>query len=193
MAVLKRTVLGAEFYDRPTLEVARGLLGKFLVRQPADGREIAVAIHETEAYDGFEDKASHAHRGVTPRNSVMYGPPGYFYVYICYGMHWLLNVVTGPNEFPAAVLIRGAGEYVGPARLTKNLSIDRAFNRQKATERKGLWIEDRGLRPRPKEIELTPRIGVNYAGPEWSRKHYRFVWPEGIVTKKRVSSVRKKH
>lgn len=192
MAILKRDILETDFYDRPTLDVARELLGKFLVRRFEDGREVAVAIHETEAYDGFEDKASHAHRGVTPRNSVMYGPPGYFYVYICYGMHWLLNIVTGPRDYPAAVLIRGAGEYVGPARLTKNLSIGRPFNRLPAVERKDLWLEDRGLKPTPGEIELTPRIGVNYAGPDWSRKHYRFVWPAGIVSKKRVSSDRKK-
>lgn len=176
MAVLRRRILKKSFYDRPTLEVAEDLLGKFLVRRFDDGSEVAAPIHETEAYDGFEDKASHAHRGVTARNSVMYGPPGYFYVYLCYGMHWLLNVVTGPENYPAAILIRGAGKFSGPARLTKNLHVDKAFNQSPAVSGEGLWIEDRGLRISPEEIERTPRIGVNYAGPVWSKKHYRFVW-----------------
>ncbi len=169
-------ILTEEFYNRPTLEVTRGLLGKHLVRRFDDGTEIAWAIQEVEAYDGCDDRASHASRGVTPRTEVMYGAPGFFYVYFCYGIHWLLNVVTGPKGYPAAILIRGAGAISGPARLTKALSIDGSFNRRSATEGEGLWIEDRGLRVPAGEIARTPRVGVAYAGPVWSAKPYRFVW-----------------
>jgi len=169
-------LLGVDFYDRPTLVVAGDLLGKFLVRRFEDGREIALPIHEVEAYDGLEDRASHAHRGITPRTRVMYGPPGVFYVYFCYGVHWLLNVVTGEEGYPAAVLIRGAGPFVGPARLTKGLSITGVHNTRAATGREELWLEDRGLTPPGNEVERTPRIGVDYAGPEWAAKPYRFLW-----------------
>lgn len=169
-------ILAADFYNRSTLKVSRDLLGKFLVRRFDDGRTMALPIHEVEAYDGLEDRASHAHRGLTPRNEVMYGPPGFFYIYFCYGIHWLLNVVTGPDAYPAAVLIRGAGPYVGPARLTKGMSITRQQNRLPATEAGQLWIEDRGVEAPAKEVERTPRIGIDYAGAEWAAKPYRFVW-----------------
>lgn len=177
MEVLKEEgrVLPSKFYNRPTLEVAADLIGKYLVRRLKDGTERALMIHETEAYDGFDDKASHARRGLTPRTEVMYGPPGIFYVYFCYGIHWLLNVVAGPDKYPAAVLIRGAGDYAGPARLTKALSITGAHNRTPATFREELWIEDRGRRPAPGEISRTPRIGIDYAGAEWAAKPYRFL------------------
>lgn len=178
----RRIILPPAFYDRPTLEVTRDLLGKFLVRRREDGTETALAIHEVEAYDGFDDKASHARRGVTPRTEVMYGPPGFFYVYFCYGIHWLLNVVTGPEKYPAAVLIRGAGEYSGPARLTKALAIDGTQNKTAATTGERLWIEDRGLLPPPGQITRTPRIGVAYAGPDWAARAYRFVWMEEYRT-----------
>lgn len=171
-----RQILPTEFYDRPTLEVARDLLGKFLVRRREDGTETALAISEVEAYDGFEDRASHAHRGVTPRTSVMFGPPGVFYVYFCYGIHWLLNVVTGPETYPAAVLIRGAGHLTGPARLTKALAVDGGHNRMDATTGEQLWIENRGLVAPERELSRTPRIGVAYAGPEWAAKPYRYLW-----------------
>lgn len=173
-----RQILPNEFYNRPTLDVTRDLLGKYLVRRFEDGRETALPIHEVEAYDGFDDRASHASRGVTPRTSVMYGPPGFFYVYFCYGIHWLLNIVVGPEEYPAAILIRGAGAYSGPARLTKALGIDGDYNRREAKQSENLWFEDRGTRLGTKEISRTPRIGVAYAGPEWSAKPYRFLWTE---------------
>ena len=170
--------LPVEFYNRPTLEVARDLLGQSLVRRFEDGSRAEFPIHEVEAYDGFDDRASHASRGVTPRTSVMFGPPGFFYVYLCYGIHWLLNIVTGPEEYPAAILIRGAGVYSGPARLTKGLDIDGGFNRKCATGGSDLWLEDRGVRLADSEIERTPRVGVHYAGPEWAGKPYRFLWKE---------------
>jgi DNA-3-methyladenine glycosylase len=168
-----KKVLGPEFFNRPTLTVARELLGKYLVRC-FNGKTVALKITETEAYDGFKDLASHARRGKTPRNLPMYAGAGTIYVYFTYGMHWMLNLVCGQPEYPAAVLIRGAGEVVGPARLTKALAIDKSLNALKLGTRSGLWVEDRGEAVRPKDIERTPRIGIAYAG-EYAHKPWRFV------------------
>ncbi len=167
-----RRVLGKEFFDRPALAVARGLIGKYLVRRR--GRRLeARMITEVEAYDGWRDKASHASRGLTARNAPMFGPPGYWYVYFVYGMHWMLNVVTGAKGYPAAVLIRATEGIRGPARLTKRLGVARPLNGRPADRSSGLWIEDRGVRIRPRDIHRGPRIGVAYAG-EWAAKPYRF-------------------
>ncbi len=161
------------FFDKPGIEIARALLGKFLVRKIGK-REVALMITETEAYDGFKDKASHAHRGKTERNYVMFGPAGYWYVYFTYGMHWMLNIVVGKKDYPAAVLIRAAGEINGPAKLTKFLKIDKKLNNKITSPRSGLWIEDRGVKVLKKDILRTPRIGIRYAA-EWAKKPYRFV------------------
>ena len=168
-----RRVLGPEFFDRPALAVARGLIGKFLVRR-RDGAEAALMLTETEAYDGPNDKASHAWRGRTARNTPMFGPPGTIYVYFTYGMHWMLNLVCRQADYPAAVLIRGAGAVVGPARLTKALGIDRGLNDRRLGVETGLWVEDRGVAVRPRDIERTPRIGIDYAG-DYVDKPWRFV------------------
>ncbi len=165
-------ILPPSFFNRPTLEVARDLLGKFLVRRFSDGTETALRITEVEAYDGPDDKASHASKGRTPRTEVMFGEPGHFYVYLCYGLHWMLNIVTGPKDYPAAILIRGVEGGNGPARLTKALKIDGSLNTLPAAESSGLWFEDRG--EKVGKIKATPRIGVDYAG-EWSKKKWRFV------------------
>ncbi len=168
-----KKVLGKEFFDRPTLTVARELVGKFLVRK-VGSKTIALMINEVEAYDGFRDKASHAHRGQTPRNVVMFGEPAHIYVYFTYGIHWMLNIVCGKKDFPAAVLIRGAGEVVGPARLTKALMIDKRLNTLPLSKKSGLWVEDRGVVVSPRDIGRTPRIGINYA-EEYAHKPWRFV------------------
>ncbi len=165
--------LPADFYARSALAVAKDLLGKVLVRC-IDGREIAVVIHETEAYVGPHDLACHASKGRTPRTEVMFGPAGHWYVYFIYGIHWMLNVVTGDVDHPAAVLIRGAGDWTGPAKITKALAIDKQLNAQPSTRASGLWIEDRGLRIPRGRIQRTPRIGVDYAG-EWAAKPYRYL------------------
>lgn len=130
-------------------------------------------ITETEAYVGPHDLASHAARGRTERTEVMFGPPGTLYVYFVYGIHWMLNVVTGPAGYPAAVLIRSVAEITGPGRLTKALGIDGRFNRLAAGEPAGLWFEERAG-ARPPRIARSARIGVAYAGPIWSKKEYRF-------------------
>ncbi len=178
-----KKILPVSFFDHPTLEVARDLLGKYIIRAWRGG-EISLIITEVEAYDGPQDRASHASRGRTPRTKIMFGPAGRFYVYFTYGMHWLVNIVTGPDDYPAAILIR-AGKYYdakkkawisvnGPARLTKFLRITGAQNGKIARRKTGLWLEDRGTRITKKNISTSRRIGVEYAGPVWKNKLYRF-------------------
>ncbi len=164
--------LPLSFYKRPVLTVAPEMLGKYLC--VSEGKSVQrLRIFEVEAYDGPTDLACHGARGMTPRTEVMFGPGGYWYVYFIYGMYWMLNIVTGDKGYPAAVLLRGAGDLDGPGKLTRALGIDRSFNGQTATRRSGLWIED-GPAVSPKKIQRTPRIGVNYAG-ECSLLPYRFV------------------
>jgi len=169
-----RKVLNKNFFKRGALEVAQDLLGKFLVRKVGK-KVIASMVTEVEAYDGYNDKASHASHGKTKRNEPMFGEAGKWYVYLTYGMHNMLNIVTGEKDYPAAVLIRATDEVIGPGRLTKQMNITRALNCKKAIRVEGLWIEDRGVKVSKKQIKKTPRIGVDYAGPLWSRRHYRFV------------------
>ena len=168
-------ILKRSFYERDTRIVAFELIGKILTFEN-EGREFRGEIVETEAYLGAKDPASHAFRGPTPRNQVMFGPAGFWYVYLIYGVHWMLNIVTGPKKYPAAVLIRGVQGVSGPGRLTKHFKIQREFNGKKATAANKLWIEDRGTEVLRSEIRTTPRVGVDYAGPLWSQKPYRFLW-----------------
>lgn len=167
-------VLPQSFFDRPAVIVAEELLGKIIVRK-IGGRKIEMMINEVEAYDGPQDLACHASKGRTARTEVMFGPAGNFYVYFCYGVHWMLNIVTGPASYPAAVLIRGAGQANGPGRLTKELKIGGELNGKKALPKNGLWLEDNGVTIKKSNIKRTARIGVNYAGPVWSKKPYRFL------------------
>lgn len=158
-----------------TVAIARSLLGKLLVTR-VDERRLARRITEVEAYHGPEDLACHASKGRTNRTEVMFAPGGVWYVYFIYGMHEMLNLVTGPKDHPAAVLIRGVEGLPGPGRLTRALRIDRRFNGLSLARRTGLWIEDDDFVPDPLEVRTTPRIGIDYAGPEWTRKPWRFVW-----------------
>ena len=130
-------------------------------------------ITEVEAYIGFCDRASHASRGMTPRNRVMFGPPGVWYVYFTYGMHWMLNIVTERRGYPAAILIRGVEGVSGPGRVTKFFNIDRRISGTPASRKTGLWIEERGVRVPPRAIRRLKRIGVGYAGA-WKHKLWRF-------------------
>lgn len=171
-----RNILKKKFFERDTVLVAQELVGKFLVKRTGD-REVAAKIIETEAYDGPEDKAAHGSRGMTARNEVMFGEAGRFYVYFIYGMYWMLNVVCGPKNFPAAILIRGVEvdglRISGPGRVSKFLEIDKSFNGLEAGARSGVWFEDRGFVVGSGQLEKTKRVGVDYAG-EWSHKPYRF-------------------
>jgi DNA-3-methyladenine glycosylase len=167
-------ILTADFFKRDTLAVARDLLGKFLVKSDGGGEKASAVINEVEAYIGPHDLACHGRFGRTSRTEPMFGPAGCWYVYFIYGMYWMLNIVTAEEGYPAAILIRGAGEFTGPGKLTRELQIDKRFNGLPASPPSGLWIEDRGLHIPRRRIERTPRIGVNYAG-QWKDKRYRFV------------------
>jgi len=177
-----------EFYARPTLTVARALLGMRLVRN-LDGQRLSGIIIEAEAYIGETDLGCHAKAGRTRRNAVMYGPPGHAYVYFTYGMHWMLNAVTEPEGFPAAVLLRAiqpqegketisirrqGRDCIGPAKLTQALAIDGALNGVDLCDpHSGLWIESG--QPLPESTILTgPRVGL-YTVPEpWKSIPWRF-------------------
>ncbi len=168
--------LKPEFFERKTLVVARGLLGKVLVRK--NGKKIIrQVITETEAYVGPHDLACHSSRGRTARCEPMFDEAGTIYVYFTYGMHWMLNIVTEEKDFPAAVLIRGTDQVSGPARLTKALNIDKKLNGQKLGKKSGLWIEQasEAIEARKLRIIRTPRIGVAYAKEGWANKPYRFI------------------
>ena len=172
-----RKSLPKDFFEKPTLEIAKDLLGKYLVRN-FNGKEISSMITEVEAYIGGEDKACHASCGKTKRNEVMFEDGGRWYVYLVYGMHWMLNIVTETKDHPSAVLIRGTDKAKGPARVTKLLRIDKRFNGLLAAKNSGLWIEDRGIKIKNRDIKKGPRIGVDYAGPVWSKKPWRFYLKE---------------
>lgn len=167
--------------DRDTPLIARRLLGATLVVRGAGGGLARWRITETEAYDGPDDRASHAWRGLTPRNAVMFGPAGRWYVYLCYGVHEMLNLVTGPRGYPAAVLIRGVEGIEGPGRLTRALGIDRRFNGRAMGRASGLWIESAnadtdGPAVEAGEISVGPRVGIDYARPAWAARPWRFRW-----------------
>ncbi|MCG3775943.1 MAG: putative 3-methyladenine DNA glycosylase [Nitrospira sp.] len=172
----KSKILPRSYFNRPTVQVARSLIGKYLVRV-IDGGILAGKIVEVEAYVGSEDKACHASKGRTRRTDVMFGPAGVAYVYLIYGMHHCLNVVTEREEFPSAVLIRAIeinGELIdGPGRLCRALQIDLSLNRTDLTIGESLWFEDRGALVKRGNVGVHPRIGVDYAG-EWAKKLWRF-------------------
>lgn len=167
--------LTEEFFQRDVLEVAPALVGKLIVRRLADGTLISERIAETEAYRGEEDKACHASKGRTNRTELLYADGGHFYVYLCYGMHWLTNVVTGRNGTPQGVLLRAGYTHNGPAKLSKYLSIDGGFHGRRISETDVLWFEDDGFSPK---IRVAPRVGIDYAGDYWKNIEWRFIAEE---------------
>jgi DNA-3-methyladenine glycosylase len=192
--------LPREFFDRPTLKVAQELLGKFLIRETSSGL-LPAQIVDVEAYVGPKDKACHASKGRTKRTEIMFGPSGFTYVYLIYGMYHCLNIVTEQKEYPAAILIRGleiSGENPptslpiridGPGRVCRFLEIDRTHNALDTTLGSTLWIEDHGLVVSRKQIQTLPRIGVDYAG-EWAKKPWRFCLSAPSFSRKRRTSLR---
>ncbi len=170
-------VLSQKFFNRNALKIAKELIGKYLVVK-IKNKEKAYMITEVEAYDGPEDKACHVYKGKTERNKVMFDSPGHWYVYFIYGMYWMLNIVTGPGEYPSAVLIRKVENLNGPGKLTRDLKIDGRVNSKPADKKTGLWIEDRGeikqIVNGEWQIIQAPRVGVQYA-EEWANKPYRFI------------------
>lgn len=168
------------------MRYARELLGKHLVRTTG-GVAIALLITEVEAYDGERDRACHARVGRTARTEVMYRPGGCWYVYLCYGVHEMLNLVTGPEGWPAAVLIRGVAGVGGPGRVTRALGIDRRLNGASAVPASGLHLENRGVIVPRSWVRATPRVGVAHAGPVWAAKRWRFaIAPERVAELQQV-------
>jgi len=171
---MARVLKAKSLQHRRTVALARGLIGKILVRRRPDGTVVRHRITEVEAYDGENDLACHASRGRTKRTVVMYRPGGVWYVYLCYGVHEMLNLVTGPVDYPAAVLIRGVEGISGPGRLTKRLQVGRQLNSAAAAKASGLWLEDDSFKVPRGALKISTRIGVDYAGPVWARKPWRF-------------------
>ena len=183
------TTLSREFYSRPTLTVARQLLGARLVRN-LDGQQLVGLITETEAYISQKDLACHARAGLTPRTSVMFGEPGHAYVYFTYGNHWMLNVVTERAGFPAAVLIRAIQpiegvnvmlerrkrrDTFGPGKLCQAMGITKNENGLDLTETTGgLWIEE-GVKVPNSLVTKGPRVGLNNTPEPWLSKPWRFL------------------
>lgn len=174
-----KRLLPKAFFNRDVHAVARELLGMYLVAEQGKEKR-SLRITETESYDGEDDLACHASKGRTKRTEVLYGNPGHFYVYLCYGMHYLLNLVARERGYPAGVLIRGGiteeGKRIeGPGRVSKYLGIDGMLHGKKVGKDTGVWVEDRGMSFEAKSVRRTPRIGVEYAGSVWSQKKYRFL------------------
>src|SRR6266508_3576583 len=181
--------LPRDFYNQSTLKVARELIGARLVRI-LNGEKLVGLITETEAYVGKTDLASHARVGLTERTRVMYGPPGHAYVYFTYGNHWMLNVATEREGFPAAVLIRAiqtiegvetmlqrrqGRDTFGPGKLCQAMGITKAENGADLTETdSGLWIEA-GVFVGDKNVTIGPRVGLNKTPEPWLSKPWRFL------------------
>lgn len=166
------TRLQRAFYTRDVLEVAPELLGQRLVRMGADGKLSTYLITETEAYRGGEDLACHASKGRTPRTEVMFGEGGHLYMYLIYGMYWMMNVVTGAEGVPQAVLFRGLREASGPGRLSRLIGVDRSFYGEDLVSSERIWIESTGLRP---DYSTGPRVGIEYAGQPWKDMPWRYL------------------
>lgn len=192
--------LNRKFFNRDTVDVAKELLGKYLVRR-INWKIIKAKIIETEAYCGMADKACHASKGLTPRTKVMFGSAGFTYVYLIYGMYHCLNIVTERKGYPAAILIRGCElikfkarnskseinsknkkskfksvsnlKLNGPGKVCREFKIDRTLNNIDITTSKEIWIEDFKEPIKPNQIKKTKRIGINYAG-KWKDKMWRF-------------------
>lgn len=186
-------ILEHSFYANEVVAIARNLLGKQLIRVE-NGEQTAGLIVETEAYDGEQDEACHARSGKTRRNAVMYGEAGHAYVYFTYGMHWMLNCVTGPEGYPAAVLIRAVVPLEGldliarrrqnikpkhwcdgPAKLTRAFNIDGSFNGYDLCQPAGFLRLAEGVTIPDTQVHATPRIGIPYAGEPWKSHLWRFV------------------
>ena len=169
---MRKTRLKNKFFQRDILDVAPELLGKFLVRKFEDGSIIKLEINEIEIYRGEEDLASHASKGRTNRTEVMYKSGGLIYVYLIYGIYWMINIVTEQNNIPQAILIRGAGKYDGPGKLSQFLKIDKSFYGEDLETSERIWIEGE-----KKTIVFvsTTRIGIDYAGEYWKNKNWRYL------------------
>lgn len=169
----KNERLGKDFYLQDAYSTAQAICGKILCVRQVDGSIRRSRITETECYLGEGDTACHAHHGRTPRTEVMYHEGGVAYVYLCYGIHEMLNIVTGPAESPQAVLIRGIEGSNGPGRLTKAMGIGRSLNGISFIDSDLIWLETDAAAPAP--LKALPRVGISYASEEDQRRLWRFV------------------
>jgi DNA-3-methyladenine glycosylase len=169
--------LNLAFFRRPALDLAPDLLGKYLVRRTSEG-EISSAITEVEAYAGIKDRASHSFKGLTPRTKALFQNGGIWYVYFVYGKHFMLNVVAGSAGDGEAVLIRSVEAARGPGRVAKFFRVSADDYGQPVNSNHSLRLEDRGLAIDKKHIKRAARVGIDYAGPIWSRKKYNFSLPK---------------
>lgn len=167
--------LGRRLFSQPATVLAPELLGKLLCRRTDQG-VLKYRIMETECYYGEEDTACHASKGKTERTKVLYEKGGTAYVYLCYGMHSLFNVVSGKEGHPEAVLIRGVTGYNGPGKFTRAMEIDRALNGEDMVSSHQLWLEDDGLRP---DYRTAKRVGIDYATEEYRDILWRFIVDDG--------------
>jgi DNA-3-methyladenine glycosylase len=163
------------FFERDVLEVAPALIGSSLVR--VHYGTFRYIITEVEAYRGIEDKASHARFGKTTRNQVMFEQGGLVYVYLIYGMHWMLNIVTGPKNLPQAILIRGISGISGPGKLSRALSIDHTFYSEDLTSSDRIWLEPAAS---PASFTQKPRYGIDYATEPWKNMPWRYIMVQAL-------------
>jgi DNA-3-methyladenine glycosylase len=164
--------LNAKFYQQDALLVAPSLLGKILVRKLNDGRILRYRITETEVYRGEEDTACHARVGKTKRTGTLYEEGGIVYIYLCYGIHYLFNIVTGNKDEPQAVLIRGIEDYNGPGKLTKVMQMDKTLNGVNLATSDKIWLEDDNYQP---VYKTAKRVGIDYATEPYKSIEWRFI------------------
>lgn len=164
--------LPSAFFQRDVLEVAPEMLGKIIVRRFENQIIRRFKITEVEAYSGDGDLACHASKGKTPRTEVMFREGGLVYVYLIYGMYWMLNIVTGKENDAAAVLIRGVENVSGPGRVGKELQLDKSFYGEDLFNSDRIWIENGEL---ISDYITASRVGIDYAGEPWVSKPWRFL------------------
>jgi DNA-3-methyladenine glycosylase len=163
--------LSRDFYTRDVLDVAPKMPGKNLVIRLHDESLGRFRVTEVEAYRGGEDKACHAFKGRTARTEIMFHEGGRLYIYLVYGMYWMLNIVTGEKNNPQAVLVRGVEGYPGPGKLTKSLGIDKSYYGEDLVFSERIWLEDTGL---VYPVKCGPRIGIEYSGEYWKSRPWRY-------------------
>jgi DNA-3-methyladenine glycosylase len=167
--------LDRDFFTRDVLDVAPDLIGKIIIIGPAGPSERRFGITEVEAYRGRDDRACHASKGRTVRTEIMFHEGGRIYVYFIYGMYWMLNIVTGKEDDPQAVLIRGVEGITGPGRVTRELGIDGSYYGEDLTHSGRIRIADTGNKA---NYKTKPRVGIDYAGEPWKSKEWRFLISE---------------
>ena len=169
--------LDREFFNRRADIVASELIGKILVSNLGD-ESISLRITETEAYIGEEDTACHARFGKTQRSKTLYMQAGTIYVYLCYGIHEMLNIVTEKVDNPQAVLIRGVEGYQGPGKLTQYMGINRSINEKDIVKSKDIYILDDDKKFK---IKKDKRVGISYASPKDQNRKWRFLMDNIII------------